>query len=400
MSEQPPVLDLDPFSREFLLDPYPFHEQIREAGPVVYLQRYGIWGLARYEQVHATLNRWQLFCSSAGVGLADFRKQTPWRRPSLLLENDPPAHTPFRTAITTVLSRRALAALRPAFQQEATRLVTSLLERGTFDAMKDLAQAFPLKVFPDAVGLDASGREHLLTYGDLTFNAFGPRNNLVETSMRHLESVSAWIASRCRREALNPGGLGAQLYGEADAGRVTEEEAALLVRSLLTAGVDTTVYALSAALVCLVRNRDQWQLLRNDPARARAAFDEAIRLESPVQTFFRTTAEDTQLGSIPIPGGSKILMFLGAANRDPRRWVDPDRYDLSRNTSGHVGFGAGLHTCVGQMIARLEAEVLLSELARRVESFDPLDEPVPHLNNTLRGWEHWQVRVRAAPEAA
>ena len=112
-----------------------------------------------------------------------------------------------------------------------------------------------------------------------------------------------------------------------------------------------------------------------------------MRLESPVQTFFRTTTVETVVSGTAIPPGQKVLMFLGAANRDPRRWEDPDRFDLSRDPSGHVAFGMGLHQCVGQHIARLEATAVLGALLDRVASIELTETPRRHLNNTLRGWE-------------
>jgi cytochrome P450 len=387
------TLDLDPYSPEWLRDPYPFHETLREAGPVVRLQKYGVWALGRYEQVRSTLNGWKAFCSSAGVGLSNFNDETPWRTPSLLLETDPPVHTRYRDVITRVLSRQSLKSLRPNFEAEADILIDRLISRGSFDAARDLAQVYPLKVFPDAVGVDDNGREHLLLYGDMAFNAFGPRNSLLQEAMKKVEPVGAYVAARCQRDALRQDRFGHQIFQESDSGKVSEADASLLVRSLLTAGVDTTVSALSSAIMLLARNPDQWRMLRDDPALARSAFEEAVRCESPVQTFFRTTTEEVVVDGVAIPAGEKVLMFLGAANRDPRRWSDPDRFDIRRNTTGHVGFGGGIHGCVGQLIARLEGEIVLSKLARRVRSIELTDEPEVHLNNTLRGWSTVPVRV-------
>lgn len=389
-------LAIDPFSRDFLLDPYPHHEALRETASVVWLARYGIWGIARHEQVHATLNDWRKFCSSAGVGLSDFRKETPWRPPSLLLESDPPAHTRMRGVMTTVLSRRALNDLREPFTKAAEQLIGQLVERGRFDAIEDLAKAFPLTVFPEAVGVRDGERSYFLPYGNMAFNAFGPRNELFEQSMQDALPISEWIMAHCRREALRPGGFGAQIYAAADAGTITENDAALLTRSLLTAGMDTTVNAIGNALVCFARYPEAWQTLHEEPALARSAIDEVIRFESPVQTFFRTTTQEVEVAGVNIPEGNKVLMFLGAANRDPRRWNDAQVFDIRRNTTGHVGFGAGIHACVGQMIARLEGEIVLTQLARKVKRIEALGDPVPRLNNTLRGWDSLPVAITPA----
>jgi 4-methoxybenzoate monooxygenase (O-demethylating) len=391
-----PELDLDPFSTEFLRSPNSFHERLREAGPVIWLSRYGIWAMARYDQVSAALNDWQTFCSRHGVGLADFKKEKPWRPPSIILEADPPLHTRTRGVLSRVLSRSALERLRAGIEEEAQRLIDELLLYGRIDGVKQLAEAFPFSVFPDAVGLVREGRENLLPYGNMAFNAFGPNNQLLEDSIASAAPVIAWISAQCRREALSTDGLGAQIYAEADAGQVTHEEAALLVRSLLTAGLDTTIFGISNALHCFASNPQQWRCLRENPSLARPAFEEVIRYASPVQTFFRTTTKAVEVVGVHLDEGQKVLLFLAAANRDPRKWQDPGKFDIRRKTLGHVGFGYGIHTCVGQMVARLEAESLLTVLARKVESIELAGEPTWRLNNTIRGLDTLPLALRAA----
>lgn len=391
-----PHLDFDPFSIEFFADPFPTHERLREAGPVVHLDRYGVYGVARYAEVHAVLNDPQTFCSSRGVGLSDFAKEKAWRPQSIILEADPPEHTRARAVLSQVLSATAMKPLRSHFTALAEAKVDELLARGSFDAIADLAEAYPLSVFPDALGLKQEGREHLLPYASLVFNAFGPPNRLRQEAIERSAPHQAYVAEQCRRENLAPGGFGACVHARADAGDITHEEAPLLVRSLLSAGLDTTVYGIGAAVYCLARYPEQLAKLRNDPTLARNAFEEAVRFESPVQTFFRTTTREVELGGHSIGEGEKVLMFLGAANRDPRRWDNPDSYDITRRTSGHVGFGSGIHMCVGQLVARLEGEVMLAALARKVGSIEISGEVKRRYNNTLRGLESLPISIRKA----
>jgi 4-methoxybenzoate monooxygenase (O-demethylating) len=391
-----PVSGLDPFAADFLRDPYPAHEELREAGPVVRLERYGVWAMARHEHVHATLNDWETFRSSAGVGLADFTKEKPWRPPSLLLEADPPAHTQARHATAAALSTKRIRALREALEREAEALVESVVAHGRFDAIDDFAEPYPTKVFSDAVGIPERGRENLMAYGNMVFNAFGPRNELFTASAEGQDEVREWIAETCRRENLADGGLGAEIYEQAPAYGLGPDKAALLVRSLLSAGIDTTVHGLGNAMFCFAAHPDQWARVHAEPERARAAFEEVLRFESPVQTFFRTTTREADVDGVRIPEGEKVLMFLAAANRDPRHWEEPDRFDVSRKAGGHAGFGAGIHACVGRMLARLEGEVLLGALARRVQAIELDGKPEPKLNNTLRGFAHLPVRVQPA----
>jgi 4-methoxybenzoate monooxygenase (O-demethylating) len=391
----PPVSDADPFDPEVLLDPEPLHRALREAGPVVYLSRYGVHALARYEQVHAALVDWQHFESGAGVGLANFRHEKSWRPPSVLLEADPPRHDAPRRVLREILAPAALRRLRTTWAAIAEELVDQVLAEGTeFDAFTALAEAFPLRAFPDAVGLGPDGRENLLPYGAMAFNSFGPRNDLVAADAHRVAELSAWVHAHCAREALSEDGFGAQIWAAADRGDLIYEQAPLVVRSLLTAGVDTTVHGLAACLYAVATHPEEWQRLRQRPELARIAFDEAVRWQSPVQTFFRTATIDVTLAGTVIPADTKILMFLGAANRDPDRWHDPDRFDLTRDPSGHVGFGMGIHQCVGQHVARLEADALLTALARRVERVELAGTPHRHPNNTLRSWKSLPLRVK------
>lgn len=389
-----PVLDVDPFSPEVLLDPLPMQHELRETGPLAYLSRYGVYAMGRYADVHAALTNWQGFISSAGVGVSDFRREPPWRPPSLLLEADPPHHDAPRAVLTSILSARALRRLRDRWLEDAREVVSAALARGgDLDGVADLAEVFPLRVFPDAVGLGPDGREHLIPYGSFAFNAFGPRNDLLTSAERDIGPTIAWIGEQCHRENLAQDGFGAQIWAASDRGDITPEQAPLVVRSLLTAGVDTTVNGLAACLHAFATHPDQYARLRTEPALARVAFDEAVRWESPVQTFFRTAEVDIDVSGFRVPADRKILMFLGSANRDPRRWEAPDAFDLGRDPSGHVGFGMGLHQCAGQHVARLEAEALLTALAERVDRLELIDEPTRKPNNTLRAWKHLPIRL-------
>jgi cytochrome P450 len=388
-----PVSSVDPFSHAFLHDPYPHHQALREAGPVVWLEQYGIWTMARHEQVRDALTDHATYCSSAGVGLSDFRKEPPWRPPSIILEADPPLHTRTRAVLTRILSPGAIKVLRETFEHEAELLVARLVESREFDGIADLAEAYPLKVFPNAVGISDEGRENLLPYGSMVFNSFGPRNDLFNAAMANAGPVREWIMSKCSRAALKPGGLGIQIFDAVDSGELSEDEAGMLVRSFLSAGIDTTVYGLGNALYCLARYPAQWQALRENPALIRGAFEEVLRFEAPVQSFFRTTTRAVDVSGIRLGDGEKVLLLFAAANRDPRRWDKPDTFDVRRRATGHMTFGTGIHGCVGQAVARLETEAVLGALLRRVATLEMTAEPARRLNNTLRGFDTLPLRV-------
>ena len=259
-----PHLSLDPFSIEYFDDLHPSQERLREAGPLVYLDKWKVYGVARYAEVHAVLNDPATFCSSRGVGLSDFSKEKPWRPPSIILEADPPEHTRTRAVLSQVLSPTALKQVRDRFAAAAAAKVDELLERRSFDAIADLAEAYPLAIFPDALGLKQEGREHLLPYAGVVFNAFGPPNQLRQDAIERSAPHQAYVAEQCQRENLTPGGFGACIHARVDAGDITAAEAPLLVRSLLSAGLDTTVNGIGAAVYCLARYPDQLARLRQD----------------------------------------------------------------------------------------------------------------------------------------
>jgi hypothetical protein len=253
-----PVSGLDPFSEAYLADPHPAQEALREAGPVVRLTHYNVWAVARYQEVYA--------------GLSDFKKEKPWRLPSLVLETDPPLHDRTRKVLDNVLSPAAMRGLRASFAAAADRLIDELLERGSFDAVTELAEAYPLEVFPDAVGMPRENRRHLLPYGNMVFNSFGPRNEFFEQAVSEAEPVLAWVQAQSQRDALSPDGFGAAVHAAADAGILTAEEAPMVVRSILTAGVAVTpaMWALAtASITALARCWPGWKVTASS-ARSRA----------------------------------------------------------------------------------------------------------------------------------
>jgi 4-methoxybenzoate monooxygenase (O-demethylating) len=390
-----PVSDVDPWSDEFLDDPFPSFDRLREAGPVVYLERHNVWAVTGFAQARHVLSDPGKYCNSGGVGLANHFKSPPWRPLSITVEADPPLHTRTRAVLNRVMSPATMRDLRDRFQADADAMVEPLVGRGEFDAQRELADLYPPKVFADALGLAAEGRENLVLYGNMVFGAMGPDNELQRNAMAHASTVVPWIQERCKRAALSPGGMGAKIYESADKGDLTEDEAGMLVRAFLSAGLDSTMNGIGATIHCLAARPEQWESLVAEPSLARAAFDETLRFDAPAPFVFRTTTEEVNLFGATIPKHEKVLVFLNAANRDPAQWVDPGRYDIRRKSIGHVGFGHGIHACVGQMVARLEAECVLTALASRAHSLAPAGPARRRQSNGLRGYSSIPVRVTA-----
>ena len=389
-----PVWDVDPFDPAILTDPLDYYAELRSKGPFVYIPKYSVLACGRYDETKEVFSDWERFVSSRGVGLQDFSLEEPWRPPSIVLEVDPPYHTKPRAVIERALSPRAVRNLSESFKADAEKLVDALLEKGTFEAVEELAETYPTTVFPNAVGLREGDRRRLVDYGEMVFNAIGPDNELRRNAMAKGPNVVPWIMEQCQRERLNPEGFGAAIYAASDTGEITADEAGLLVRSLLSAGVDTTVTALGSAVWCLANNPDQFQLLKTDSTLPVWTFEETLRYTSPVHTFCRTANLDTEVSGVKIEEGSKVLCVLGSANLDEDHWPEADKFDIGRKPSDHLALGVGVHGCVGQNVARAELDAVLTALAGKVGSIELAGEAVWRPNNSVHTLDRLPVTFR------
>lgn len=394
-----PSIDIDPFDEDVLRDPGGFHSALREAGPVVWISAHNVYAAGRYPAASEVLSDWKRFTSARGVGILDFAKAEPWwREKAVLIESDPPRHNEIRALVGRVLAPSSVAGFRDEFSRQAHTLLDRVLKGREFDAHTEIAEAYPLRVFGDALGIDDDRRELALVWGDMGFNNFGPANDVLARSMTLGRETGAvdWMMERTKRSALREGSIGAKLHALSESGLLTPAEAWNVMRGQLTAGVDTTITAIGHALVCLAEAPHQFDALRKNPDLAPAAFEEAVRHGSPLHSLFRTISADTTIGGVDVTGDTKIMVSIAAANRDPEQWDKPDRFDLSRRTYGHLGFGRGVHTCVGMNIAKLEVECLLRAIVERVAAIELAAAPRRGVNNTVTKYESIPIRIRAA----
>lgn len=390
-----PVWDIDPYDEAILAEPTAYYAELRAKGSLVYIPKYSILATGRYEETKEIFSDHERFVSSRGVGLNDFRHGTPWRPPSIILEVDPPEHTRTRKAMARALSPKAISKFKDDFQAKAVEIVDLLLEKGRFEAVAELAEAFPTAVFPNALGMVDHDPRPLVDYGAMVFNSMGPDNALRRKAASMIPEIVPWIMAACARSRLRPDGMGAMIYEAADAGEITQEEAGLLIRSFLSAGVDTTVTGIGNALWCLASNPGEYERLKADPSLARPCFEEVLRYTSPVHTFGRTAGVDTQVAGLDIAEGSKIICVLGAANLDPEKWEDPESFRIDRRPAGHLAFGAGIHGCVGQNIARMELETLLTVLVQKVKRIEFAGEAVWRPNNAIHALDRMPLQFVA-----
>ncbi|MDA0159070.1 cytochrome P450 [Solirubrobacter ginsenosidimutans] len=376
-----PSTSRDLYDDATLTDPYSAYAELRGAGSAVYLERHGVYALPRYAEVRRALGDWETFSSAAGVSIAP---QFDRLYAGSVIASDPPEHDVLRSVLAERLAPRALRPLRADIEARADALVAEVVARGSFDAVADLAQVFPVSVVADLVGVPQEGRERFLDRANRNFNLFGPANERALDSLGVHDESLAYVREHATRDRLAPGSFGATVYEAIDAGIVSERQGLRLLMTYLFAGMDTTINAIGHAIWLFARQPEQWRALRADPSLVGPAFEEVLRLESPVQGFARTVRRDVAFDDARVPEGARVLLLYGSANRDERRWADADRFDIRRDASGHVAFGYGVHGCAGQGLARIEAHAILSALARRVESFE-CGTPQRRLNNAVRG---------------
>ncbi len=384
-----PSYGVDLYSDDALAEPYGHYRVLRDLGPVVWLDAHGVYAVTRYEDVRAVLADPGTFCSGQGVGLNDLVNELG-RGTTLMSDGE--EHQRLRSVIGRPLTPKALAGMRTQARERATQLADRLVERRTFDAVPDLAEVLPTTWVPDLLGWPEEGRGELLEWAAATFNGLGPPNQRTVASASGILEMAAF-ATLVAASDLPKGSMAAGILDAVTRGELSASQCPFAIIDYLGPSLDTTISGLGSAIWLFATSPDQWQLLREDPGRAKQAFEESIRLESPVTGFTRVATRPVDIGGVDLPAGARILVSYASANRDERQWDDPERFDIKRPNAAHVAFGYGEHACAGMGLARLEATELLTALARRVEGFELDGTPVRKLNNLIRAFESLPVRI-------
>ena len=386
-----PDYPLDIFTPEAVMNAREVDDALREFAPVVRLAD-GTVMLGRHEHVAAGLLDWKSFSSAS----------RPWHdptspRPEILLTDDPPRHTAVRKVIQDALSPRALERVAAIFDQRADQLLERLRGRDVVDAVSDVTQAYVFEVLPEILGLPVEGREHMHGFSEMVWATMGPPGELFNQAMAHdFSAVVDWLETKCAREALDPGGIGMDIYRAADEGKVTPAEAKLLLQTVLSAGADTTFITMANALRAWALFPAQYEALRADLGKLRNAFDESLRWDSPSRMAGRIAVKDVEVDDYVIPAGTRCGLMFAAANRDPRFWDAPDEYRLGRDTRQSLGWGYGVHACVGRTLAQMEATALLGAIVREVNAVEIAGDYVPWMTTVGHGPISQPVRLHFA----
>lgn len=394
---QLPVYDGDLYADDVIRDPYPVYARLRSMGPVVWLSQHQVYALPRYAEVASVLRQPKRFISSRGVSL---NERTNRLLVGSTLNSDPPEHDVTRSITSEPLLPGALEAIAPRIRRAADGLVAELAQRGRFDAVSDFAQYLPVTIVAELVGLPEAARKKMLTWASATFNLFGPENERATAAFDDLRDLKAFLDEYGTPEKLKPGGWAQRIFKVGAERGIPFETCAQLMRDYINPSLDTTISSTGQAIKFFADQPEQWALVRERPELIPNAVEEVVRLASPIRAFTRFVAEDSEIAGAPIPQGARVMVMYASANRDERKFADPDRFDVTRDVHDHLGFGSGVHMCMGMHLARLEIVSLLQALARRVKTIALDGTPVVAMNNTIRAYASLPVVVEADDSAA
>jgi cytochrome P450 len=377
-------VDVDVWSDANLRDPFPLYAELRALAPVVHLTRHDVYAVTRYAEIRDLLQDWESFTSAKGVGMSELINARGGRG---VIASDPPVHTARRRVLNSQLLPAALKPHEAFIESRATEYADRAAGRADVEVIGELAVPFSVAVVCDLVGLPNEGRERLLPWARLGFDSWGPpgpRSEAAAIGYRNLVDYSNTVSVP---EHLAPGRWGAGVYDAVDRGDLEPEAIHGVVFAYLQAGMDTTVNGIGSALYLFATYPDQWEQVRRDPGLIPSAVNEVLRYHSPIQRYTRVANDDIDVGGVTVPAQSRVVVLIGAGNRDERRFDDPDRFDVTRNPIDHLAFGRGLHHCAGAGLARVELHALLTRLAERVERFE-LRGHEWDVNATVHGLRH------------
>jgi cytochrome P450 len=384
----------NPLLPEFHADPYPFYRQLREEDPV-HQSPLGIWVLTRYDDAVMVL-RDPRFGREGLAELMEGRLGAGSVRPANtrdMLFRDPPDHTRLRALVSRAFTPRVVEAMRPHIQEIVDGLLDGVEGARGMDVIEDLAYPLPVRVICEMLGVPIADQEVFKGWSadiarSLDASILPAGSEVITRGQEAGDALREYFRSLIagRRKQPRPDLLSALIAAEEQGDKLSEPELVATCVLLLIAGHETTVNLIGNGLLALLRHPDQLRALAADPALIQTGVEELLRFDGPVQRTGRMTMADVEIGGKPIPKGSIVAAVIGAANRDPAHFADPDRLDIARRENRHIAFGFGIHFCLGAPLARIEGQVAIGTLLRRMPALKLVsDTPEWRESSVLRG---------------
>lgn len=396
MMKKAPSYDVDFYADDFIRDPHPHYAAMRALGPVVFIPSLGNYALTQHAVVQNALRDHARFSSAKGVAGDKFGSDFLQGN---TVASDPPKHTKLRRAMAPPLLPGALESIRPEVERVAGTLIEGLVEKGSFDAVADLARHLPLKIVTEMVGLPDFGQDNMLKWAAAAFDVLGEQNERGQKALGAIAEMRAFIKGQVTRETLKEGSWTYRILDLVDQGALSADLAPFAIRDYINPSLDTTISATGQLIWQLSQNPDQWDKLRDNPDLCRNAVNEAVRLGSPIRSFSRHTTQEVEVAGIALPKGARVMMLFASANRDAQVFDNPDQFDVTRDPKDHLGFGSGIHMCIGMHLAQLEMISLLKAMISRVGRIT-VGTPEIALNNTIAAFSTLPTTFQADARAA
>jgi cytochrome P450 len=384
-----PTSQLDPYCDEALVEPWETYTALQNLGSAVWLEKYEMFALTRYDSVIRALKNATAFSSASGVMMNDPMNQL--LRGNTLC-SDGEEHQRLRRITAKPLAPAALNALKSDITTKAEQIVDQLIAKGTFCAVTELATALPIDIVASAVGLPEEGRERMLVWAEQMYNCFGPLNDRARSAFPVLDEMMHYATTQAVRGKLRPGSWAEGIVDAVDRGEADQAVRPALMIDYMGPSLETTISAIGSGVWLFAKNPGEWMRVRETLSCVPSAINEILRMETPLQGYSRLVAQDYEMNEVTLPAGSRAIVFYGAANRDERKFPDPHRFDVTRNAVDQVAFGTGPHACIGLHLAKLEMTAIFRALATRVKRFH-IEQELRNVNNTLRGFKKLIVAV-------
>ena len=390
----------NPMDPEFLADPYPTYHRLRAEDPVHH-SPLGFWVLTRYEDVAAVLRDPRFIKEPlAALVAARFGSEVPRGVGLSMLDRDPPDHTRLRSLVSKAFTPRVVEGLRPRIQAIVDDLIARAEPAGSMDLIEEFAYPIPVNVICEMMGVPVRDHERFKGWSldiarGLDSIWLPPDSEIPRRSATARHAISDYFRELIAQRRTSPRAdlLSALIAAEEAGDKLNEEELLATCILILIAGHETTVNLIGNGVLALLRHPAELSRLRATPGLITSAVEELLRYDGPVQRTARVASADATIGGHTIPQGDMVMPFIGAADRDPAHFPEPDRLDLSRADNRHIAFGWGIHFCLGAPLARVEGQIAIDTLVRRLPRLALIGDSVEYRQSlTLRGLKTLPVK--------
>lgn len=379
-------MEYNPFAPEVIENPYPYYTELRAKSPVAWVEVLQGWAVSRYADVDFVLHNPKLFPSSVWMARG-FGDLNPVPGVPMLLDMNPPDHTRLRKLANRGFTPRLIRAMETHVQTITRELLAAIRKEEKCNLVDAVFSPLPLIAIAEMLGVEPERRADFKRWSDETVKGSSqPTDEAVRAQiLQTTAEMRAYLREAIARRRTQPGEdlLTAFVQAEEEGRILSTDEVLALVVLLLVAGNETTTNLIGNGVIALLDHPDELAKVRADRTLVPSLVEEILRYDTSVQVIFRETAQEIELGGVHLPAGAILYLLLGSANRDERKFPEPDRFDVRRNPQDHVGFGYGIHLCLGAPLARLESRIVLEELLFECPSFIRTVEHVPHIASLI-----------------